>query len=314
MPGSSPLALRSFRAQIVRLYRDLGRDPSTVSKLDQLLGELIAVLGDSATTADLTTEGLARWIARYSPQRARWTVIGQLGYLRAACSYAVEEGLCSRPPNWRRLLPKRPRAGQGLHHPIADLRRLLDHLARRARDGGWIERRLHALVATGLFAGLRRNELLFLRQPDVILDLGVIAVVPIAERSLKTAESQQPVPIPPELDGILRAWLPIAAAHSDPDRPWLWPGERRGNAWHGGGPGRRPIDRLQAAALEVGIPSITWQSLRRSWATHAETAWGLTDPQIQRVLRHTSPLTSRLHYRAADLDNLRSIAGRISLP
>lgn len=306
------IALAAFRRRVLRLYRDLGRDPGTILKMDQLLGELGEVLGPAARTDHLTTEAIARWRAVYGPSRAVWTVIGQLGYLRAACSYAVEEGLLGRPPNFRRLLPKRPGPGRGLHHPLEDLRRLLDHLERRALAGAWTDRRLFALVATALLTGLRRNELLFLRQADVLLEAGIIAIVPIGERGLKTADSEQPVPIPPELDRILRDWLPVAAEHSDPDRPWLWPGERGRNAWHGGGPGRRPIDRLQAAGREVGIARITWQSLRRSWATHAETAWGLTDPQIQRVLRHTSPLTSRLHYRAADVANLRSIAERIS--
>lgn len=50
----------------------------------------------------------------------------------------------------------------------------------------------------------------------------------------------------------------------------------------------------------------TWRSLRHSWATHAESRWGLGEAAIQRVLRHTRPLTQR-RYRHADAANLRAI-------
>lgn len=309
---AKPIPLADFRGRVVTLYGDLNRNRSTVQKIDQVLAELVECLGPGATTADLTTASIARWSASLGRTRAPWTVIGQMGYLRAACSYAVEEGWLDRPPSWSRLMPRRPRPGRGLHHPREQLGRLLAFLEERARDGGWIDRLLHTATAVAIYTGLRRDELLFLRQSDVLLQQGILLVIPIEERSLKTPESEQPVPIAPELRPILEAHLPWAAERTDPAHPWLFPGPRHRRAWHGGGPGRRPIDRLRQAALSIGIPEITWQSLRRSWATHAETAWGLSDPQIQRVLRHTSPLTSQAHYRAADVANLRSIAERIT--
>ena len=52
------------------------------------------------------------------------------------------------------------------------------------------------------------------------------------------------------------------------------------------------------------MPGVTFQLLRHSWATHAESLWGLSEPLIQRMLRHTTERTQR-HYRHADLDNLR---------
>ena len=59
----------------------------------------------------------------------------------------------------------------------------------------------------------------------------------------------------------------------------------------------------------VGIPRLTWLSLRHSYATHGESLWQLGDGVIQRVLRHTRPLTQR-SYRHPDLVNLRqAVAG-----
>jgi integrase len=93
--------------------------------------------------------------------------------------------------------------------------------------------------------------------------------------------------------------------------PWYSPGVELERPWAGGRPGHRPIDRLKAAGREVGIEGLTWQSLRTSWGTHAATRWGLTDREIMRVLRHSSPETSRRHYCEVDLANLRLLADRI---
>lgn len=209
-----------------------------------------------------------------------------------------------RPPG---LCPRRARARKIRHHPARQIAELLAHLQACARSG-WKEHRLHALVSLVAYTGLRRDEALWLRLRDLHLAEGYIEVEPHHRRQLKTLESGQPVPVPPELRPILEAWLPEIPAH----RPWVVPGVRGDAPWHGGGPGRRPIDALKAAGRIVGIAEITWQSLRASWATHAESLWGCTEEQIMRVLRHTTPDTSRRHYRQADLDNLRAIGARVS--
>jgi integrase len=275
--------------------------------MTQALGELVEVMGPSATTADLTTEAISLWKAAMCPLRAYGTTVGLLSYLRAACSYAADEGWMDRVPRWKRLRPKRimPPA-IGPHLSLIESAALLGHLASRSRSGEWACRRLESAAAIALYCGLRRDELLFLRIRDVDLEAGIISIVPVDARDLKTAASAQPVGIPPELSPILRSFIP----DTGPD--WMHPGLKRESAWHGGRPGHRPVDDLRRAAAAAGIPHADWQTLRRTWATHAEQRWGLTDPQIQRVLRHTSPLTSRLHYRAADVANLRDIASRVS--
>ena len=147
---------------------------------------------------------------------------------------------------------------------------------------------------------------MFLRVQDVDQGRGLVWLRDVPERPLKTVGSGLPVPMPPELAAILASWVPSVGS------TWLFPGVRSGRPWHGGGPGRRPIDALQAAAKSAGLARrATWQLLRHSWATHAETLWGLSDAQIQRVLRHTKPTTSR-HYRHADAANLAELARRIT--
>ena len=273
----------------------------------QILADLGKALGPEAETRDLTTVRIADWTALASRTRNPNTIIGQLGRIRAACSYAVAEGFLERLPSFRILRPRRARPRGTRHQTAQEVRALLESLSTRAMDpGDWRSRRLHVLVAVVVYTGVRRDEALCLRWEDVDVDRGIIAIEPHHLRELKTEASAQPVPIPPELLPILAAWQPS----SDP--VWVCPGWRGGAPWRGGRPGCQPIDHLRRAGERVGIESLSFQSLRRSWATHAETLWGLTDPQIQRVLRHTSPETSKLHYREADLANLRSIAARVS--
>jgi hypothetical protein len=40
----------------------------------------------------------------------------------------------------------------------------------------------------------------------------------------------------------------------------------------------------------------------------------MTDPQIQRNLRHTTIRTSKSYYRHADLPNLRLIGEKVNIP
>lgn len=309
------IPLGEFAEKVRLLYA--ARRPLTRQKMAQVLRELEVTLGRDALTTDLTTERMGLWLALYGSPRDPGTVAGQISYIRAACAWAVEEGWLDRPPAWKRIRPKVGRRRVGPHQSLEEVRRLLAHLEACATAGAWKEWRLYALVATAVYTALRRAELLFLRVEDVDLVGRIVAVVPIPARLLKTPESEEPVPIPAPLAPIIEGWLEVRrtgdwrAVRTE----WLWPGQRGRCAWNGGKCGSRPIDALRNAGKAVGIDpeKLSWQSLRRSWATHAETAWGLTEPQIQRILRHTSPETSRRHYRAADLANLREIAGRVAL-
>lgn len=310
MPHQS-MRLDSLADRLISTYTVARRSPRTIAKLRGVLAELIRTVPEDpkgpALVKDLTTDGVARWMASTCGERGPNTVIGLLGYVRAIASYAAEEGLLDRPPSWRRLRPRRARPARARHHPADRIAALLDRLEVLARDE-WRAHRLLALVALVAYTGLRRDEALFLRRQDLHLGEGYLEVEPHHRRKLKTEESAQPVPIPPESVPILDAWL--AAIH--PRREWVIPASRGDGPWWGGSPGYRPLDRLKEAGLEVGIEGLTFQSLRRTWATHAETRWGLTDPEIMRVLRHTTADTSRRHYREADLANLRAIAERIT--
>lgn len=305
MPIQS-VQLAEFRERITRVYRQLAKSASTIQKFDQLLRELEE--SGVETTTGIDTEAVARWRADHCSDRAPHTIAGHISVIRSAVSYAIGEGFAERAPNWRLLKPKIPLDVDGHHLPWAEVVKLLTHLEGRTKaPGEWWDRRLYALVATIAYTGIRRDEGLFLRIQDLDPGRGVIWLRDIPERPLKTVGSGLPVPMPPELAKILAAWVPLVGPGE-----WLWPGVRRAKVWHLGGPGRRPIDALQSAAVDAQVHGeVTWQILRHSWATHAETLWGLSDAQIQRVLRHTKPTTSA-RYRHADVANLAKLGRKIS--
>jgi integrase len=223
---------------------------------------------------------------------------------------------------------------------------------RKAGWAGWRAGRLMALTAVVAYTGMRKSEALHLRVEDLDFATGMVQLVSRSGFAYKTEASAQPLPLPPALVRILRAWVPrlgefhpgietdsghqyhsvlnirgrrprtpdylppsVPRAVPKPglatDPGWLIPNVYRTGPWVGGSPGHDPLDQLQALGRRAGVPGLTFQSLRHSWATHAESAWGLTDGQIQRILRHTNTRT-QWHYRHAERNNLRAIAEGIS--
>jgi integrase len=308
----TPISLADFRERLLSLYAASGKNPRTTKRMKHLFTELVATLGHGATTADLTTDAFRLWLEIYGEPRNPNTLIGQLSYFRAAVAWAIEEGWCERTPAWKRLRPRRRKSRSVRHFAVEEIRRLLRHLRARAISGGWSDWRLYALVALLAYCGLRRDEALFLRVEDLDLRRGFIWVAPHHRRELKTDGSEAPVPIPPELIPILESWLPMLDEIDQADEIFVFPGIRGRGAWSGGKPGCRPIDAYRdAVRAAIGIDKALFKWLRVSWGTHGATAFDLTDPEIQAVLRHTTPLTARRHYRESDLANLREIGERV---
>ena len=329
-----------FTAELLALYEPPLRSKATAVKMARVLN--MAAEAGAETTADLTPALVARFVAARPASESPNTTHTLLGYLRAACNHAAAEGYLKASPfdrrkRWvRRVTPKVPRV-----HSMAEIARVLalaerdcDRKAGHAQSAGWASwraRRLHALLAVVAYTGLRRNEALFLRVDDVLLDEQMLLIRSSRSRRTKTEDSAQPVPMPAALVEIVRAWLPYLAVPDDQpelaaalkprgflpaDNPagladpgWLIPNISRTGPWTGGSTGHDPCERLKALGKRAGVPGLTFQSLRHSWATHAER-WGLSDAQIQRVMRHSNART-QWHYRHAEANNLRAMVAGI---
>jgi integrase len=310
-PGVRPIPFPEFPERLLAMYAPPHRSKLTCSKMRSVLG-MVGALG-IASTAELTTDLVRRFIEVRPPGENPNYTYGLVAYLRAACNIAAAEGWLKTSPfsvrrQWvRRITPKTPRV-----HSREEIDRILtlaaQDVARRHGKGRakaeWRARRLQALVATTAYTGMRRTEVLYLTAPDIDIEARLILLSARGKARLKTEAAAQPVPIPDELAAILADWIPRLGG------AWLIPNWESSGPWIGGSPGHRPLDRLKALGKRAGVPGLTFQSLRHSWATHAEY-WGLTDAQIQRVLRHTNTRT-QWHYRHGERHNLREITQGIS--
>jgi len=305
--GPAPIPFAEFRERLLALYEPPQRARTTWKKMGVVL-DTVAALGGVESTSDLGTDLVRRFIAGRPAGESPNTTYTMLGYLRAACNLATAEGLVRISPfavrrSWvRKVTPRAPKV-----HSRREIARVLDLAAADAAGrrgwGRWRALRLHAMTATAAYTGLRLGELLHLLTTDLDLDARMASVVSRVGSRLKTEASAAPVPMPDALVGILAAWIPHCGSI------WLWPNAEHSGPWIGGSPGHKPLDRLKALGERAHVRGLTWQSLRHSWATHAEF-WGLTDVQIMRVLRHTNTRTQH-HYRHAEMNNLRALVGGI---
>lgn len=295
-----------FKAEVEELYQDPGTARKTYLQMRQVLREFAEV--GLARTSDMDELAIVRW-KKAHPDRGPWRTRSLLLTWRAATNIALAKRYLRVSPFAVRKLdrwvsPSEPDTVR--HHSLRSIGLVMTHL--QGRSGlTWEDHRLFALAATVAWTGVRASEAHHALASDFDLAGGVF-IIDSRRRRLKTKASGQPVAIPAALGGFLEAWLPSCGS------TWAFPGSRRKAPWLGGSPGRKPLDRLKAEALAVGVEGFTFQSLRHSWATHAEGPWGLSDPQIQRNLRHTTIRTSKQSYRHADLPNLRLIGAKVEIP
>jgi integrase len=273
-----PIPFARFLDTIDAVYSGPGHAPRTAAKMRRIL-DLIARLG-VRTTADLTTELLARFVAERSQLVNANTIRGDLSYISAACSLAVEEGWLHHAPRFKRVRPRAVRSKMPQCHSIEEVARVLEYLS---DDWSWTGHRLYAVAAIVAYTGLRRDEALTLMVEDVDLTRSLLRVSD--RRRRKTEGSAAVVPIPPELVNILWTWIPECGCM------WLFPGVRRKGPWLGGASGERACDRIRQAGQEVGVAGFTLLSLRHTFATHARRTWGLSDIELATILRHSSPAT-----------------------
>jgi len=302
------VAMPRFRDEVLSLYSPPARSRNSWFKARQVL-DILESLGVK-TTSQLTPDVIPRFIAS-NPKWKPETVKGMLAYLAPICKYAKMMGYVAvNPFEVRKDWYKAPEPdwredddddwdwddldGDAPEYLTLDkLWTLLEFLERDVAS--WKGGRLHAMVWTFAYTGLRKVEGLTLAVNDFNFAKRVLRLK-VRTRRHKTRASSRPVGMPRELLPILEAWLPRSGSR------WAFPGVTGIGPWLGGQVGRRPIDELKAAGLAAGIGKVNFQMLRHSWATHAELR-GIGELIVQRQLRHTSKRT-QLHYRHADLTNL----------
>jgi integrase len=266
MPGLAPVTIKQFQREYLRCLERKLR-PSSVWGPRRALDMFMKVVG-AGTTADFTTENVLKvrqWMMDRGLSSA--TIWNKLVELGTAFNHAMAAGYLETNPIhsvWPRVPvdyapPQRDEAE--IPGP-EEVTRLLVHL-RDGSAGSWEGQRLFAVVATLALAGppgLHYGQAVGLKVDAIDLVAGVISLDPAS-----TAEPERPMP--PKLVEILAAWLPHSGCE------WAFPGQKLRRFWNGGGRGRKPIDQLKAAGLDVGIEGLTFELLRQyrnSWPDDIE--------------------------------------------
>jgi len=295
-----------FASEVLVLYEPPMRRVATKRKMEHVLAEFGAICG---RPADLTPSSVAAWIAAH-PRRRPATVESYLRSLRAACTYGITSGVLDQNPfsyrsparwvDWD--VPELPPPV----HQAEEIARVLALADQEALEGDWRAARLRAVVYAFAFTGARRRELLALAVEDVDLPGGTIRIATNGRRSLKTRSSAARIPIAAPLAAVLATWLPLCGS------AWLFPGVRRRGPWLEGPVEGKALDQVKALGLRAGVPGLTFQSFRHTFASLSES-WGIGELALQRILRHSSLGTQRA-YRHELPEVLRDVAAKVHFP
>lgn len=290
----------SLRSEIEILYAWPLRSPRTLEKMLQLF-RLLQEFG-LERVEDLTPVTIARFAAWLSIDRSTNTVAGLLSYLRSITRYCFFAGYLGRDPfQARRGWVRWERTARPIWHTRDDIARVLKSLSIKQ---DWLSRRTHAVISLVAHTGIRRSEALHARSEDYVPGQGVLWIRSTAGNRTKTRDSAAAIPIPPDARSTLDRWI------FDSKSEWLFPNFRRSGPWIHGANGYRPVDAIRRAGEAAGVANLTFLSLRHTWATQAESAWGFSELLVQRILRHSKSPT-QLHYRHADMLNLRESMDRV---
>jgi integrase len=302
--------MQRLREELLTLYQPPLRSKRTLEMMRRAF-KVFEALG-AESSADLTESLIAKMITSRPKEESPATILQLLRCLRMTANFAKRHGYIRETPFAFRPLSQWVRDAPSERvrwYTAEEVRALMGRMEADVRETtgwpNWRARRLLGVSACCAFGGFRMTEAFSLFAEDINLSTGIITVR--ARRQLKTIASARMVPMPPRLKKILEEeWLPFR--QSAPDGfldatamacPYAFPNTTRTSYWHGGPPGHSPLARLKSVAQRAGIAdfgSATYAKFRHAWATQAEFL-GIPGAGIQRVMGHTTELTSRRFYR-----------------
>jgi integrase len=225
------------------------------------------------------------------------SVVGRIRtYIKACFEYAIDEGLVQKNPSRKLVMPNIRKRSSERFLSVDELRSILAQAPPRE----------HLVLRILAVCGLRPAEVLVLRIEDfegtqLRIDEALKERQKGEDRigTTKTAESDNYVPVPPDLAREIAAWI---AGHPDRDDPraFLFPNST-GTAF---GIGNYLKRHLKPLAERAGVHGVTFQAFRRTSSTYMQTHATVKD--MQRHLRHTNPQTTLKHYAKVIPESLRS--------
>jgi integrase len=217
-------------------------------------------------------------------------------HTRACFDYAVDEELLQKDPTRKLVMPNIQKKSCERFYSLDELRAMLSQASPRE----------HVVLRIFVVCGLRPAEVLVLRIGDfegtqLRIDEALKERQKGEDRigATKTKESDNYVPVPPDLGREITAWI---AGHPDRGNPraFLFPNSDGGPF----GVGNYLKRHLKPLAEKAEIHDLTFQAFRRSSSTHIQSHATVKD--MQRHLRHTNPQTTLKHYAKVIPESLRA--------
>jgi integrase len=271
--------------------------PRTKEILHCLFAKHVVPIIGQQSPREITLTSLQLLLNKMADDGYRKSAVGKIRtYLRACFEYAANEDLIQKSPARKLAMPNIKKKSCERFLSIDELRALLAQSSPRE----------HLVLRMLAVCGLRPAEILVLRIED-FEGTQLRIDEPLKEReggedrigSTKTAESDNYVPVPPDLGREIEAWLAGHPGRNDP-RAFLFPSSS-GTAF---GVDNYLKRYLKPLAEKVGIHDLTHQAFRRTSSTHMQSHATVKD--MQRHLRHTDPQTTLKHYTKVIPESLRA--------
>jgi integrase len=277
--GWTPKPVMTFEQWTERYVRTYSSRKQSARRDQQILAHISPSWHKRPIDA-ITRSDCVAYIHRREDEGARrWTIVREMGFLKALFNAAVQEELVTANP-WSGI--KRPRTEPRSRVLTTDEQASLLAVLND-------EYRRFVIVALG--TGLRESELIGLRPHDVDATAGVIRV------RAETAKGGKSRAVP-----VIRAVAEVlneqarAMGRSEFDRFWS---QCQSSVWK----------CISSAAKRAKIAPLCVHDLRRTFGTRCAVA-GMPLPQLQMIMGHHSPtVTMRYYVHVAEADMQRAMNG-----
>ncbi len=257
---------------------------------------VLPIIGQQAPR-EVTLTSLQLLLNQMAENRYSKSAVGQVRtYIKACFEYATDEDVIPKNPARKIAMPKIQKKSCERFLSIDEIRALLRIASPRE----------HLILRILSVCGLRPAEILVLRIEDFEgTQLRIDEALKERQKGeqrigdTKTDESDNFVPVPPDLGREVAAWIAAHPGRSSP-RAFLFPNSS-GNAFSVGNYLKRYLKPLGEKA---GIHDLTHQVFRRTSSTHMQIHATVKD--MQRHLRHTDPQTTLKHYAKVIPTSLRA--------
>ena len=269
----------------------------TKEDLRYLFAKHVIPIVGSQPPRDVTLTSLQLLLNKMAEDGYRKSTVEKVRtHTRTCFEYAVDEDLMEKNPMRKLFMPNIRKKSCERYLSVDELRALLSQAAPRE----------HLVLRILAVCGLRPAEILVLRIEDFEgTQLRIDEALKERQKGedrigeTKTAESDNYVPVPPDLAQEIATWI---AQHPDRGTPraLLFPNSD-GGAF---GVGNYLKRHLKPLAEKAHIHDLTFQAFRRSSSTHMQSHATVKD--MQRHLRHSNPQTTLKHYAKVIPESIRS--------